>query len=100
MKFVSVVKPSLKIQRTNKLLADQGFTYNEAGKTYNEIGMQYAGIYGQDIIQITAKASTELPHNTTIGDFPNTLAVKTYRRGSPIGLLLDLTYSKTFTVYL
>lgn len=39
-------KPSfISIDRTDRLLSDQGFTYNEAGKTYNEVGMTYGGVY-------------------------------------------------------
>lgn len=100
MRIITDKKPTLSVQRTNKLIVDQGFTYNEVGKIYNEIGMMYGGIYGQDIIPLTAKASQEIPHIHAIGDFPNTNAIKTYLRGSPIGLLLDLTHNQTITIYL
>lgn len=100
MKTATESKPSLIVQRTNKLIADQGFTYNEAGKTYNEIGMIYGGIYGQDILQITSAAKLQSPTNTSVSDLPNTLAIKTYLRGSPMGLLHDLTFNQTITVFI
>jgi hypothetical protein len=100
MRVVTDKKPSLTIQRTNRLIRDDGLTYNEAGKTYNEIGMVYEGLYGEDILPMVSKATTHTARSSTISDFPNTLAVKTYLRGSPIGLLLDLTFNETIVIFL
>jgi hypothetical protein len=36
------------ISATQALLADQGYTYNQAGLTYDQLGVQYGGVYNQD----------------------------------------------------
>jgi hypothetical protein len=42
------------ISPTDALLADQGYTYNQAGVTYNQAGVMYGGLYqqNQDIIPV------------------------------------------------
>ena len=45
-----LIKPIIKIQNTNALISNQGYTYNEPFKTYNEIGLMYCGLYGHDNI--------------------------------------------------
>lgn len=50
------------VGRTNKALANQGYTYNEAGLTYNEIGVQYGGVYGSDIISLANRAKATKPN--------------------------------------
>ncbi len=39
------------IEKTQALLADQGYTYNQAGFTYNQAGVMYGGLYNinQDV---------------------------------------------------
>ena len=49
------------VNRTNKAIADQGYTYNEVGLTYNQIGVQYGGIYGQDIIPLIVQSRAIKP---------------------------------------
>ena len=47
--IIDDIKPFLyTIEHTEKLVANQGFTYNEAGKSYNEAGMTYGGLYGNE----------------------------------------------------
>jgi hypothetical protein len=43
------IKPTLSsIGKTEQLLDNQGYSYNEDGKSYNELLMTYGGIYGRD----------------------------------------------------
>lgn len=42
-------KPSFRsIDQTDRLLNNEGITYNEAGVTYNDIRYSYGGVYGGD----------------------------------------------------
>lgn len=42
-------KPSFNsIDQTDRLLNDEGITYNEAGVTYNDVRYTYGGVYGGD----------------------------------------------------
>lgn len=59
---ISTIKPILIIQRTNKQLIDQGYTYNEPGITYNQVGIKYGGIGGYDISPLTSQAKEIKPN--------------------------------------
>ena len=100
MRVAKSVKPKMRVQKTEVLVYDQGYTYNEAGLTYNEINVAYAGLYNHDIVPIVASVKADLPKIKTITDFQNTLPVRILRRGQPMGLLLDLTYPTSEVVYL
>jgi hypothetical protein len=43
------IRPILEpLEKTEKLVANQGYSYNEAGISYNQIGVQYGGLYGNE----------------------------------------------------
>jgi hypothetical protein len=48
------------VENTEKLIASQGYSYNEAGISYNEIGVQYGGLYGNE---------SKGPKTMTINDY-------------------------------
>lgn len=100
MKVANTVKPKMTVQKTNALIANQGYTYNESGLTYNEIGVQYGGIYNYDIVPIIATATNTQPKINSITDMPNTLPVRVLKKGMSMGLLLDLTYPTTEVIFL
>ena len=54
---IKSIKSIMSVGRTNKLLEDQGYTYNEAGFTYNQTGVTYGGVYLHDISPIISKAT-------------------------------------------
>ena len=56
MRFSSSIKPKMKVGRTEALLNDQGYTYNQAGFSYNQAGVTYGGIYQHDIVQSKGQA--------------------------------------------
>lgn len=44
---VDDIKPSLySIEYTEKLVASQGYSFNEAGQSFNEVGVMFGGLYG------------------------------------------------------
>lgn len=89
------IKPVVKIQSTNKAIYDQGLTYNQAGLTYNEPGIAYGGLYGQDSIQIVAKAKLESPSIVFAGDFAGQVILPPgSNAGIPIatGFFMFITY--------
>jgi hypothetical protein len=61
------IKPVLKAGKTNKAIANQGYTYNQAGMTYNEIGVMYGGIYNHDIYP-TVSLAKQVTMSATIKD--------------------------------
>lgn len=43
------IKPYFKcIDRTEKQISNQGYSFNQAGQSFNEIGVMFGGIYGTD----------------------------------------------------
>ena len=92
MKAYEIKPPTLRIQQTQGAVSEQGYTYNETGLTYNEIDVAYGGFYGEsDVIAIVARAENLYPQIVASGDVyttPPTLG----ESGTPIGLLLALTY--------
>lgn len=60
---IITITPSLDGKNTQAKLANQGYTYNEAGLTYNQPGKQYGGIYqrDQDIIPTLSLAKNVVP---------------------------------------
>lgn len=78
------------VQKTNALVYDQGFTYNEAGKTYNEVGVAYGGLYGQDRMQMVATARQLLPSISFAGDFAGTIAPTPPPPGGNSGMLVGM----------
>ena len=54
---------TITIPTTQAQLADQSYTYNQAGLTYNQIGVQYSGIYNtnQDVLPMLSVAKLEQP---------------------------------------
>jgi hypothetical protein len=49
MNIIYDPKPKFQsMEPTEKLLADQGYTFNEAGQSFNEAGVMFGGIYGPD----------------------------------------------------
>ena len=53
---ISTIKPILIVQRTNKQLIDQGYTYNESGITYNQAEVKYGGLDDYDISPLVSQA--------------------------------------------
>lgn len=87
-------KPKMSVGRTERLLADQGFTYNEATNTYNEAGMEYGGIYKYDVVPIVSFARQVHPTITFGMDFgASVIPAPTGSRGKLIGML-GLTYAR------
>lgn len=43
-----VPKPKVTAESTEKALANDGSTFNEAGQTFNEAGKAFNGVYGGD----------------------------------------------------
>jgi hypothetical protein len=54
---------SFTISGTDAQLANQGYTYNQAGLTYNQLGVMYGGIYNtdEDIIPLLLAAKDQVP---------------------------------------
>lgn len=61
---------NMSITGTDALLADQGYTYNQAGFSYNQAGVQYGGIYNanEDIIPMVLSAKIDQPMDLFISD--------------------------------
>lgn len=84
--------PSLTIGRTNVLVANQGYTYNETGFIYNQ-AIQYGGIYGFDIIPMITKAKLEKSSVFAARDFSGTITPTPYGGNHTLIGMLGLTYS-------
>lgn len=63
-------KIDLVIPKTQALLQNQGYTYNQATFTYNQAGVSYGGIYNfnQDLLPLSLSFNTEAPHISGIID--------------------------------
>lgn len=49
MNTIDDIKPYFyTIETTEQLLADQGYSFDQAGHSFNEAGVQFGGIYGLD----------------------------------------------------
>ncbi len=43
------IKPYLStIEHTEKLVSNQGYSFNEAGQSFNEAGVTFGGLYGNE----------------------------------------------------
>jgi len=41
------IKPIMSfVDKSERLIADQGYSFNEAGQSFNEAGVMFGGIYG------------------------------------------------------
>lgn len=87
------IKPTMRIQRTNAQVYDQGITYNEPGLTYNEIGYAYGGLYEYAIVPLMTVVLSPKPHIVTHSDIYTPFVEPGESAGMPMGLLLALTYS-------
>lgn len=99
MRIISDVKPRLKLQKTEALVYDQGYTYDEASLTYDS-AVAYGGLYGNDITPSIVMAKADKSNMRFINDLPNTLSVRLLVRGQSMGLLLALTYPSTQVIFL
>jgi len=47
--IIDDIKPYLStIEYTEKLVEDQGYSFNEAGQSFNEAGVTFGGLYGHE----------------------------------------------------
>ncbi len=43
------IKPYLyTIEKIERLVANQSYSFNETGQSFNEVGVQFGGLYGND----------------------------------------------------
>lgn len=90
-----ILKPSLKVQRTDKEISAQTYTYNEAGFTYNQTGWEYGGLFNHDIYPLISRARTQKPSIVFGRDFGATVIPPTPPPTGNSGYLvgmLGLTY--------
>lgn len=81
----------VRVNRTNKAIQNQGYTYNEAGITYNQAGVMYGGIYGGDIFRLVSTSRDTKPHIITTGDIGFAGGTASAGNGMLIGML-GMTY--------
>jgi len=96
------IKPVVSARKTTKSLANQGYTYNQAGLTYNEIGVMYGGIYGQDIVPSIALARTTTPSAHAWNHRPSLQVNKTNKQIEDQGYTYNeagLTYNQIAVMY-
>jgi hypothetical protein len=49
MNTINDIKPSItSIEKTEKLLNDQGYSFDEAGQSFDEAGVDFGGVYGPE----------------------------------------------------
>lgn len=92
------IVPSLKVQATDILVKDQGYTYNQATFIYNQAGVFYGGIYNvtEDIVPEVSIAYDFIPHALAGRVISNKEAIPT------VSMALNLRptiagYSDTYT---
>ena len=87
------IKPTVQVNKTQKQLEDQGYTYNEAGLTYNQIGVMYGGVYNYDVMPLVSLARSQKPMNIIGMNFASTVIppTPTGNSGYLIGML-GMTY--------
>jgi len=85
----SSVKPSLKVNKTNKEIENQNYTYNQTGFSYNEVGWEYGGLFNHDIYPLISQAKKEQPHLRLGMDFGATV-IPPPPPGSNSGMLIGL----------
>lgn len=85
--------PRVLVGRTNVLLENQGYTYNEAGFTYNQAGVMYGGLYEYDIYPIVAKARLDKPSIFISMDFSGTTNITPPGASHTLIGMLGMTYA-------
>jgi len=77
------LKPSLRVDKTDTLVYNQGFTYNEVGLSYNNQDVSYGGIYGNNSTSfiLNATASTKEPRIDMFISIPILYSILLENRG-------------------
>lgn len=89
---------TITIPQTQALLADQGYTYNQAGLTYNQVGVMYGGIYNQNQDSIPSLFVAMLEHPLELSFTDIGIQGQTETSGQLIGIL-GLTYPTKGVLY-
>lgn len=86
---VNVIRPGLFVSRTNAQMANQGYSYDNAGITYNS-SILYGGIYEHDIYPLVMSARQEKPTITLGNDFGATVIPTPPVPGDNSGMLIGM----------
>lgn len=95
---------TITIPSTQAQLANQGYTYNQAGQTYNQAGVQYGGVYNynQDVLPLFSIAKADQPSLNILSDYLTLTSLPTQAQLENQGYTYNqsgLTYNQIGVMY-